>query len=486
MAVACGEGFTSFVTEQGDVWACGKGDDGQLGLGSKAHQLLPVCVNGAGEGLDGKVDELFDGEAVVMVAAGSAHTACVTAKGTLWIWGDVGSGRLGHGDIARRQRPHRLEKELYGGSPAVMVSCGFAHTLVLTAAGLLWSCGYGGNGQLGHDDTANKLVMTLVGSEEFRGAHIVMVAAGRWHSIALGEEGRVWTWGCGRKGRLGHNDQGNRLVPTLLCGDFGAVMVAAGGFHTVAVTSQGELWAWGTGEEGQLGLGDASNRLVPALVGTEVAFGGSQVLTVSCGGAHTLAATRDGSLFSWGRGFHGTCGHNDSNNRLVPSRIDAQHFHNAKIVSATAGYTHSAAVTEEGALYTWGEAWGLGHGDGARKSVPTKVAPHLLQGARVGRCHGLPPMHALAFAMGTHVRLGSSEPTALSAGGSSKRRPQRQQGKAPAVADQDKDCEYVTMPGELVQRVVEACVSWPEGQAGELEGVLRLLGGGMMKARGSL
>jgi hypothetical protein len=41
------------------------------------------------------------------------------------------------------------------------------------------------------------------------------------------------------------------------------------------------------------------------------------------------------------------------------------------------------------------------------------------------------------------------------------------------------------MPVELVQRAVEACVSWPEGMAGELEGVVRLLGGGMMKTRGS-
>ena len=37
------------------------------------------------------------------------------------------------------------------------------------------------------------------------------------------------------------------------------------------------------------------------------------------------------------------------------------------------------------------------------------------------------------------------------------------------------------MPGELVKRVVEACTSWPEGQSGELEGVVRLLGGGMVK-----
>ena len=54
-----------------------------------------------------------------------------------------------------------------------------------------------------------------------------------------------------------------------------------------------------------------------------------------------------------------------------------------------------------------------------------------------------------------------------------------------AAADKGRDCEYVTMPDELVQWVVEACVSWPEGRAGELEGVVQLLGGGMMKARGS-
>jgi len=41
------------------------------------------------------------------------------------------------------------------------------------------------------------------------------------------------------------------------------------------------------------------------------------------------------------------------------------------------------------------------------------------------------------------------------------------------------------MPGELVQRVVEVCASCPEGRAGQLEGVVRMLGGGMMKARGS-
>ena len=73
----------------------------------------------------------------------------------------------------------------------------------------------------------------------------------------------------------------------------------------------------------------------------------------------------------------------------------------------------------------------------------------------------------------------------VAAGGSSQRRSQRQQGKTLAAADKGKDCEYATMPGELAQRVVGACVSWPEGLVGELEGVVWLLGGGMMKTRGS-
>ena len=74
------------------------------------------------------------------------------------------------------------------------------------------------------------------------------------------------------------------------------------------------------------------------------------------------------------------------------------------------------------------------------------------------------PQLALAFAMGTHPRLGSADETAV------------------AGADTT-NCAYASMPAELVQRVVEACVLWPEGRTGDLEGVVRLLGGGMTKAR---
>jgi len=333
------------VTEQGDVWACGKGEHGVLGLGTDVHQLLPALV--------GVADEVFDGEAVVLVAAGREHTACVSMKGTLWSWGNGEDGRLGHGDEESRQRPQRLHRDMHGGSPAVMVSCGNLHMLVLTTDGV-WSCGFGGAGRLGHGDTASQLVLTLVGAEGFRGGQIVMVAAGVCHSVALGAEGSVWTWGEGSLGRLGHNNQENRLVPTLLAGEAlggaAGVVVAAGGMHTVVVTRQGALWVWGRGLYGQLGLGDEGNRLAPERVGSEEYFGGAHVITAHCGLNHTLAITKDGALWTFGIGTDGALDHTGRNNRLVPTRIEAHHFGNAKIVCAAAGHSHSAAVTEHGIL----------------------------------------------------------------------------------------------------------------------------------------
>ena len=241
------------------------------------------------------------------------------------------------------------------------------------------------------------------------------------------------------------------------------VMVAAGGGHTVAVAHHGVLWVWGSGGYGQLGLGDNVNRLVPTRVAVE-AFGGSRVLMADCGHLHTLAVMEDGAMYSCGEGECGQLGHNEHDNRPVFTRIAAQHFGLAKIVSVSAGHSHSSAVTEDGALYTWGRGLGLGHGDGEDKWVPTRVAAHLLHGTRVGRYHSLLPQLALAFAMGTHPRLGSADETAVAGAHTT-------------------NCAYASMPAELVQRVVEACVLWPEGRTGDLEGVVRLLGGGMTKAR---
>lgn len=75
--------------------------------------------------------------------------------------------------------------EVFGGAPVIMVSCGDAHTLVLTARARVWSCGFGGNGRLGHGDGAYKLNFWPIEQEVLGGASIVAVAAGSAHSTAV-------------------------------------------------------------------------------------------------------------------------------------------------------------------------------------------------------------------------------------------------------------------------------------------------------------
>ena len=85
---ACGWHFTMVVSEDGEVRAFGRGGEGQLGLGTTAHNLLPARVGGR---------EVFDAR-VVMVATGSQHATAVVADGSLYTWGCGHLGQLGHGN----------------------------------------------------------------------------------------------------------------------------------------------------------------------------------------------------------------------------------------------------------------------------------------------------------------------------------------------------------------------------------------------------
>jgi len=118
-------------------------------------------------------------------------------------------------------------------------------------------------------------------------AKIVFVAAGGLHTVALAEGGVLWVWGFGDYSQLGLGYRDSRLVPTRLgAGEvFGGSLVrmaACGGDHTLVVMEEGVVWAFGGGEHGRLGLNDEGDRLVPTRV-DPLRFAGAQVATVAAG-----------------------------------------------------------------------------------------------------------------------------------------------------------------------------------------------------------
>jgi len=279
----------------------------------------------------------FNGEAVVMVVTGASYSMCVTDSGGVFATGDNNHGQLGLGDAIRRSSFTSLGLNACDGLPVMMVACGVDHTLVLTRTGLVWAFGAGANGENGSPGLQALSVPTRVAAL----AGIVMVAAGLGHSVALGVDGRMWTWGSSLGGALGYDDTGDGATPiprALSLEAFGGdavLFVAAGDSYTMAVTAPGDLWAWGAGGAGRLGLGDVADRRVPARLAHT--WGGSCVRMVSCnrGGdpyTYTMAVTEDGAVWTWGSPCCGQLGHDDRLPRLTPTRIPQAAFGGAHIV----------------------------------------------------------------------------------------------------------------------------------------------------------
>ena len=146
--------------------------------------------------------------------------------------------------------------------------------------------------------------------------------------------------------------------------------MACGDFHTAAVTSDGAVYTWGRGDYGRLGHGDEDNQHTPKRVD---ALASVSVRALACGMRHTAALTSDGTVYTWGRGDDGELGHGNTSSQLVPKRVDA--LASVSVRALACGVMHMAALTSDGAVYTWGhgEYGELGHGDTSNQLTPKRV-----------------------------------------------------------------------------------------------------------------
>lgn len=118
------------------------------------------------------------------------------------------------------------------------VACGHQHSLILTDAGL-FAMGSSAFGQLGlgAEVLEAKYPMTVAHFQPGSIAKAVKIAAGSYHSLAISEEGHLWSWGYAIHGQLGHGTIEDEQTPRRI--DFWdystvkVVSVAAGYAHTV-------------------------------------------------------------------------------------------------------------------------------------------------------------------------------------------------------------------------------------------------------------
>jgi len=409
MALGLGQGFTLVLTEGGSICGFGQNHHGELGTRTEVGlQMGPVTLT---------PHHSFAGQEAVMLAATDRHAACVTRDGCVWTWGEphaLAWNNIGGGTDATytSQAPWRLRPIEFGRSKAVMVACGMHFTVVLTEAGLVWNCGNGRSGELGHGDGENKRTMTLLDPTRFGGRKITLIATGYMQTMAYTSDGNLlYTWGSDRtnQGVLGRiSTLQEEAVPGLVqnC-DFGGSTVAsmdASLTMSSVVTLDGVLWSCGGNFERALGVPGDARRYFFVRVGGPEMFGDAGVQHVACGLDICLILAKNGRV--WRTGPNGNAAGNA--NDLVRPLANGPGFHNSGVTAVACGHSHFALVKENGVLYTWGCGFygNLCHGGRGGILIPQPVSGNRLGGQRVGHWHGPDPLWALAFGMGHHPRVG--------------------------------------------------------------------------------
>lgn len=266
-----------------------------------------------------------------------------------------------------------------GGFPVRQVALGGRHFLLLTENGKVYSWGDGSSGQLGHGDMQEQSSPTLV--KALDGLIVLQVFCSAAQSAALTNTGHLYTWGWN-----GSREMKN--LPSVVEELRGPriLQVALGAYHSAALlapsddneATHGRVHTWGCGTKGQLGLGDLEDQAVPVLV---PGLADVDISYIACGETYMAAIATDGRLFVWGNNEKGILGVEQYQDALsCPTLVESL----SEVTNVGCGLSSLAAVTQDGSVYTWGRnsEGQLGHGtEGGYILTPRRVRK--LAGERV-------------------------------------------------------------------------------------------------------
>ncbi|XP_039140107.1 ultraviolet-B receptor UVR8 [Dioscorea cayenensis subsp. rotundata] len=286
-------------------------------------------------------------------------------KSAIYVWGYNQRGQTARkGSEFHLRIPKRLSPELfkYSGARWLDIACGREHTAAVASDGSLFTWGSNDFGQLGDGTEESreqpkkvKFLQTEFVKSVSCGAHCTAAIAEPRENDGTVSTSRLWVWG---------QNQGSNY-PRLYWGAFSPNtvirQVSCGSVHVVALSEDGLLQAWGYNEYGQLGRGFTCEGLQGARVLSAYAKFLDEapelvkIEQVSCGEYHTAAISENGQVYTWGLGSMGQLGHcslQSGNKELLPRRVVA--LDGIVIKDIACGGIHTCALTAKGSLYAWG------------------------------------------------------------------------------------------------------------------------------------
>ena len=285
--------MSSFIIDNGQIYACGNNSHGQLGLNDNTHKYSIFT--------EGPCNIIF-----MSISVSYYHTIGIDIEGNLWSTGQNDYGQLGLNDIQSRSVFTKVPCD----TTFTNVSAGYNHTIALDIDGNLWTAGDNIYGQLGAlGNTFRQLKFTKVNPSTTSDTIFTNVFAGYRNSIAIDIKGNLWSTGQNDNGQLGLNDKQMRRVftkvPSMIDDTF-FTNVSADQYHTIALDIDGNIWATGRNKSGE--LGSTSNYSQSSFI--KVTDNGI-FTNIAVGRYHTIALDIEGNIWATGNNQWGQLGLDD-------------------------------------------------------------------------------------------------------------------------------------------------------------------------------
>jgi len=269
------------------------------------------------------------------VSCGENYTLALAVDGSIYSWGLNGSGQLGTRNYNSSFVP--VLAVIKKGIVFKQVVAGRFHCLALTDKGRVYGWGNGSYGKLGvsgNKPTTNPVKISFTDN-------IMFLFAGENHSGALTTKGIIYTWGDNNSGQLGNGKHGRgKSRPKAIKCYEGFVHAAAGNNHNAAVTHDGRLFTWGEGSQGNLGHGDNTTYPSPK----EVVLKDVKFVKVACGNQYTIALTDTGIFYSMGHNSYAQLGIGSYTITNVPTKV-ANALNTPPLIDISAGFQHCLSIT---------------------------------------------------------------------------------------------------------------------------------------------
>lgn len=223
-------------------------------------------------------------------------------------------------------------------------------SVALDEEGNIWTWGWNNYGCLLGNGDNNKNIEKQFAEKINTSVKFKAVSAGNLHCMALDEQGHIWTWGCNQYGQLGDESIEDNSSLKKIIENTRFKEISTNNDFCMALDEEGNIWTWGCNDYGQLGDETTENNATPKKINCNTKF-----QKISAGNQYSTALDIDGNIWTWGRDINGELGDGNKTTRSIPQKINTS----VKFKDLSTGANHSMALDEQSNLWTWGNnSWG--------------------------------------------------------------------------------------------------------------------------------